>query len=163
MYSNYVIGFGIGWCLAYIITVFLVSGKAKSVTSAVGGISIKIKDDISQLLANINGLRKEYTDSRWDQVKKLGNDFSRNPKAFKYDFDSLIQGPESRAKTLDDQMKDVLQKCNNLISEYDKSMKTSTKQASGGDDSKGGPMKVVNIIGITGIIIANLLIFVLKF
>jgi hypothetical protein len=170
MYSNYVIGFGIGWCLAYIITLIILSGKGKgskagkageAVTS--GGVPDKIKAEIDKLMSGITGLRTEYKDSRWDQIKKLGNDFARNPKAFKYDFDSLIQGPESKAKALDGQMEEIINKFKSIMTQIETSFKNPPTPVGPGGDGGSGIKPIINYIGISGIIIANLLIFVIKF
>lgn len=163
MYSNIILGFGIGWCLAYMLCIIYLVRKSEG--GKVGGDSGegKVAEGLNLLVTNINDIKKQYGDTRFDQLKNLANAFARNPKAFNYDYQSLVKEPETKLKNIDTQIEDILKKCDTVISTVEKA-KLSQQPGPGQDLGKVKDKKfvTVNVIGVVGIIIANLLYFVIK-
>jgi hypothetical protein len=163
MYSNIILGFGIGWCLAYMLCIIYLVKKAELGKTGGDTGEGKVAEGLNLLMTNISDIKKQYGDTRFDQLKNLANAFSRNPKAFNYDYQSLVKEPESKLKNIDSQIDDILKKCDTVISSVEKS-KLSQQTSTGQDQGKVKDKKfvTVNIIGIVGIVIANLLYFVIK-
>lgn len=155
MYSTYVLGFGIGWCLAYIVLLILLSNKVKKEN----GETPKGTDSesIRRLTEKLNELKTQFGEVRFDELKNRENAYSRNPKGFNYDYQGFFKDIDDRVKILDNDLDSTIKKCSDYLDELSRKKRiedTKVKQA-----EEKNPFALVNIIGLLGILIANFIYF----
>jgi hypothetical protein len=155
MYSTYVLGFGIGWCLAYVILLIILSNKIKTKkTDAPKGTDGEI---IKKLIEGMTELKNHFGDVRFDELKNRENAYSRNPKGFNYDFQGFFKDIDDRVKGLDGDLSSVIKKCDDYLNEISREKRVS--QSVDKQTAETSPFAVVNVIGILGILIANFIYF----
>ena len=154
MSSTYVIGFGIGWCLAYIIVLILLSNKKikQGETRSQGFNTDAIKD----LSNKLNDFKTYFESIRFEELKSRENAYSRNPKGFNYDYQNWFKDYEDRVKNLDNDLDKCLKKCSSVLDELSRQERISI---SGKPESQKSPFVVVNIVGLIGILIVNFIYF----
>jgi len=154
MYTTYVIGFGIGWCLAYIVVLILLSNKRiKQRDTSAQGYNTDVIKDLSRKLSDI---KSQFENVRFDELKNREEAYSRNPKGFNYDYQGFFKDYEDRVKNLDTEIDKCLKKCSSVLDELSR-QKRVTEQ--GKPATEKNPFAVVNIIGLIGILIANFIYF----
>ena len=154
MYSTYVLGFGIGWCLAYVFILMLLKVKKTSGSSVSKGPD---GDTIQKLVGKLTELKAQIGEVRFDELKNRENAYSRNPKGFNYDFQGFFKDIDDRVKTLDNDLSGTLKKCDDYLGELSREKRTT--KAGEEKAAAKNPFTVVNVIGIIGILIANFIYF----
>jgi hypothetical protein len=154
MYSTYVLGFGIGWCLAYVIVLILLKVKKPAGADSGKGPDGEI---IKKLIERLNELKTQVGEVRFDELKNRENAYSRNPKGFNYDFQGFFKDIDDRVKGLDGDLSNTLKKCDDYLNELSREKRIS--QSSEKKVAEKNPFAVVNVIGVLGILIANFIYF----
>jgi len=152
MYTT--IGFGIGWCLAYIVVLILLSNKKiKKGDTSTQGYNTDVLRDLSNKLSDI---KNKFENVRFDELKTREDAYSRNPKGFNYDYQGFFKDYEDRVKNLDLDIDNCLKKCSSVLDELSRQKRISEQ---GKPAAEKNPFAIVNIIGLIGIIIANFIYF----
>ncbi len=151
MYSTYVVGFGIGWCLAYVIVLIILN---KKIAQPAAGEGRGPNDDhLKELLNKLTELKAQFSEVRFDELEKRELAYSRNPKGFNYDFQGFFGDIDERVKGLDGDFDRNLKKCSDLLDEL--SRKKRVEDTKEKQTAAKNPFAVVNWIGLIGILIVN--------
>ena len=153
MYSTYVLGFGIGWCLAYVVVLILLKVKPQRPIGNEGPDGEILK----KLVEKLTELKTQIGDVRFDELKNRENAYSRNPKGFNYDFQGFFKDIDDRVKSLDGDLSGTLKKCDDYLNELSREKRIS--QTTEKKAAENNPFAVVNVIGVIGILIANFIYF----
>ena len=155
MYSTYVLGFGIGWCLAYVILLILLSNKIKKEKSDTP--KGTDSETLKRFMEKLSELKSQFGEVRFDELKNRENAYSRNPKGFNYDFQGFFKDIDDRVKGLDSDLENTRKRCGDSLDELSRKKRL--------DDSKEkqvaekNPFTLVNVVGIVGILIVNFIYF----
>ena len=154
MYFPHALSFGIGWCLAFIILLILVREQAKKSSSKGGGFDTSKLDT---LIKNLDDVKSQFKNTRFEELKNRESAYSRNPQAFKYDFNGFFKEHDDRVKALDKELDLTLSKCNEFL--QDAKAKKQTEQRQEQKVSGKSQFTLPSIIGVIVIIIINIVFF----
>lgn len=154
MYFTHALSFGIGWCLAFLVLYFLFKERSKKDLS-----SRNIIDStaLNNLLQKLESIEKQFGSTRFEELKNRESAYSRNPKAFDYDYNGFFKEHDNKVKSLDKELKDIIDRCNELIQETQRKRQMEEKREE--KISAKDQLTILNIIGIIVIILVNIVFF----
>jgi acid phosphatase family membrane protein YuiD len=155
MYFPHALGFGIGWSLAFLILFILIKDKVKKTsTSRGGGIDTTV---LTQLVQKLGEVKTKFEDKRFEELKNRESAYSRNPQAFKYDFNGFFKEHDDRVKALDNELNATLTKCNEFLQEAKAKKQAEDRKVE--KESGKNQLDILGLIGVIVIILVNIIFF----
>ena len=154
MYFTHALSFGIGWCLAFLVLYFLFKEKS---TKDLSSRSVIDSTAFNNVLQKLESVERQFENTRFEELKNRESAYSRNPQAFNYDYNGFFKEHDNRVKLLDKELKNTIDRCNELIQEIQRKKQLEEKKEE--KISIKDQLTIPNIIGIIVIILVNIVFF----